>query len=231
MAELVSFTDGEQALEGWLLRPKGKARASVLIYPTIANRNPAMEARAAMFAEEGCLVMIADFYGEAVTSFDAAKQMGATLRKDWRHYRRRITASLEAFHALAGPQPIIAAGYCMGGQAALELARANAPVAAVASFHGLLDTQSPALCAIQPRVLVCHGHADPMVPPDQVAAFQAEMEAAQADWQRHIYARAVHGFTDPASDGRGVAGVGFNASADRQSWAAMMTLLDEVAPN
>ncbi len=116
----------------------------------------------------------------------------------------------------------------MGGQAALELARDSAPLEAVVSFHGLLDTGLPAEPgAITARILVCHGDADPMVPRSQVLAFWEEMDAAQANWHFHAYSGVKHGFTNPAKV-EGNRAVGYDASADRQSWAAMLELFDEV---
>ncbi len=53
------------------------------------------------------------------------------------------------------------------------------------------------------------------------------MDAAGANWHFHAYSGVKHGFTDPASDQRGLAAVGYNASADRQSWSAMLSLFDE----
>jgi dienelactone hydrolase len=122
-----------------------------------------------------------------------------------------------------------AIGFCMGGQAALETARDGADLAAVVSFHGLLDTKDAAEPgAVKARILVCHGDADPMVPRTQVAAFWEEMDAAGADWHFHSYSGVRHGFTDPGSDARGLEAVKYNASADRQSWAAMMELFGEL---
>lgn len=116
----------------------------------------------------------------------------------------------------------------MGGQAVLELARAGEDLAAVVSFHGLLDTKRLATAPVHPRILVCHGDRDPMVPREQVLAFWEEMDAAQAHWHFHAYSGVKHGFTDPASDTRGLPAVGYDPSADRQSWAAMLSLFDEV---
>jgi len=98
----------------------------------------------------------------------------------------------------------------------------------VASFHGILTTGAPASEPIRPRILVCHGDADPLVPREQVAAFQQEMDAVGANWHLHVYANVRHGFTDPLADIHGFDALGYNASADRQSWAALMGLLDEV---
>ena len=95
------------------------------------------------------------------------------------------------------------------------------------SFHGLLQTELPAEPGnITARILVCHGDADPMVPREQVVKFWQEMDAAGADWHFHSYSGVKHGFTNPAPTENPA--TAYNASADRQSWAAMLELFDEV---
>lgn len=227
----IPYRDGDLALTGWLARPVAKPRAAVVVFPTIANVNAAMERRAAMLAEQGYLAMIADFYGQAVESFEASGPLARKLRTDPHIYRARLRAAVAALGGLpeAAGLSMAAIGFCMGGQAALEAARDGAELAAVVSFHGLLDTQLVALPgAIKARILVCHGDADPMVPRAQVTAFREEMDATGADWHFHSYSGVRHGFTDPASDARRLDAVKYNASADRQSWAAMLSLFDEV---
>lgn len=104
----------------------------------------------------------------------------------------------------------------------------NLPLELVASFHGILTTAAPATEPIRPRMLVCHGDADPVVPREQVGAFQAEMDAAGANWHLHVYSGVKHGFSDPEADGHGLPALGYDASADRQSWAALLGLFGEV---
>jgi len=229
--ERVDYRDGGTALAGWLARPARRARAAVVVFPTIANVTPATRRRAAMLADAGYLALIADFYGEPVPNFEAAGPLAQRLRADVDAYRRRLTAAVAALRSLpdAAGVPLAAIGYCMGGQAALETARSGADLAAVVSFHGLLDTARPAgPGAIKARLLVCHGDADPMVPREQVLAFWQEMDAAGADWHFHSYSGVKHGFTDPGSDARGLPAIAYNASADRQSWAAVLSFFDEV---
>jgi dienelactone hydrolase len=55
-----------------------------------------------------------------------------------------------------------------------------------------------------------------------------ELGGAGANWHFHSYSGVKHGFTDPGSDARGMSAIGYDASADRQSWAAMLSLFDEV---
>lgn len=229
--ERVDYRDGDTALIGWLARPAGNPRAAIVIFPTIANATAAIERRAAMLADAGYLAMIADFYGQTVESFETAGALAKELRADVAVYRQRLTAAIAALlgHREAAGLPMAAIGYCMGGQAALETARDGADLVMVASFHGLLDTAKPALAgAIRPRILVCHGDADPMVPREQVLAFWREMDAAEANWHFHSYSGVKHGFTDPGSDARGMPAIAYDASADRQSWVALMSVLDEV---
>ena len=227
----VAYCDGDSQLTGWLAFPNGPARAAIVVFPTIMNVTPAVERRADMLAQAGYLAMIADFYGAPVESFETAGQLAQDLRQDAAVYRRRIASAVATLRAQpeAAARPMAAIGYCMGGQAALEAARDGADLAAVVSFHGLLNTERPAEPgAIKARILVCHGDADPMATRDAVNAFWHEMDEAGADWHFHSYSGVRHGFTDPASDARGVPAIGYDASADRQSWAAMLSLFDEV---
>ncbi|MBT0669009.1 dienelactone hydrolase family protein [Novosphingobium profundi] len=226
--EAVPYSHGGKDLTGWLARPAGAPRAAVVVYPTIANMIPLMETRAKALADAGYLAMVADFYGEPVESFEASFPMGTALREDWSFYRGNIGAAIDALGALAPELPMLAMGHCMGGQAALEAARMGANVKAVVSFHGTLDTKAPAKAGeISARVLVCHGDGDPLVPHEQVLGFWDEMNAAGADWHFHAYGQVRHGFTDPDSDHKTQEFLAYSRSADRQSWAAMLSFFDE----
>lgn len=228
--EQIDYAHGAVALTGWLARPEGAARGAVLILPTIVNANAAMERRARMLADHGFVAMIADLYGEPVPDFAASRPLADALRADVDHYRARLRAGLDALAQAAPGLTLAAIGYCMGGQAALELARDGAPIVLAASFHGILETGRPATAEtpLSARVLVCHGDADPLVPRSQVLGFWEEMDAAGANWHFHAYSGVRHGFTDPGSDARGMAAIGYDASADRQSWQALVGLLDEI---
>ena len=229
MSDLVSYRDGEQALAGTLFHPPQAPRAAVLVFPTIMNPTPSVIEKARSLAEHGYLAMIADFYGETPGSFDAARQLALDIRGTPEDYRSRLRAGLKALanHESAVGLPLGAIGFCMGGQAALELAREGAPLFAAVSFHGLLDTDAPAEPgAVQARILVCHGDADPMVPRAQVMKFWEEMDRAGGDWHFHSYAGVKHGFTNPVPTENPA--TGYDPSADRQSWAAMHSLFDEI---
>lgn len=225
----VEYEDAGTMLTGHVVRPEGTPRGAVLIFPTIMNPTPAVEAKAFALAQAGYLAMIADFYGKTPKDFTESRLFASEIRETPELYRQRLRASLRALASIEGADalPVFIIGFCMGGQAALELAREGAPVEAVVSFHGLLATDKPAGPGeISTRILVCHGDADPMVPREQVLKFWQEMDEARADWHFHSYAGVKHGFTNPATNDNPA--TQYDASADRQSWMAMHALFDEI---
>ena len=227
--EQIAYADGDCALTGLLVRPEGPPRAAVLVFPTIMNPTQSVMDKAQDLAANGYLAMVADFYGKAPDSFEESRELAMQIRQTPELYRQRLRASLKALatcDAAAG-LALGAIGFCMGGQAVLELAREGAPLFAAVSFHGLLNTDLPAdPGAVSARILVCHGDADPMVPREQVMSFWEEMDQAGADWHFHSYASVKHGFTNPAPNDNPA--TAYDASADRHSWAAMYSLFDEV---
>lgn len=228
--EKVGYSDRGTQLTGWLARPSGKPRAAIAVFPTIMNAAPNVLRRMPMLAEAGYLAFMADFYGEPVPDRAAAHALGTALRQDVEHYRARIKAALDMLAALPDRSNLAmgAIGYCMGGQAVLEAARMGADLKAVASFHGILSTDRAATTPIGARILVCHGDRDPLVDRDQVRTFQEEMDSVNANWHLHVYSGVKHGFTDPEADSHGIPALGYDPSADRQSWAATLQLFDEV---
>lgn len=224
--EPVSYTDRETALTGWLARPAGSPRAAIAVFPTIMNITPFVEAKAVALAEAGYLAFVADLYGRLPQDFSEASVAAEQTQAD-PAYRDRLFAALDALAELAPGVQQAAIGFCMGGQAALELARADADLTMVASFHGILETTQPAAKPIRPRILVCHGDADALVPRSHVLAFWEEMDAVGADWHFHSYSGVPHGFTNPNPSPM-TGAIAYNASADRHSWSAMMLMLDEV---
>lgn len=230
MLEPLAYADGDVALTGWLARPAGAARAAVAVFPTFINTSPGVEAKAQALADAGCIALVADFYGpdaphDAPSAFAAMER----LRADPVAMRRRLRATLAALAEVAPGLPTIAIGFCLGGMAVLELARDGAELALVASFHGLLATPLPATGPIAPRILVCHGDADALVPRADVLAFWEEMDRIGADWQFMSFAGVEHGFTNPLTPAR-EPNPAYHPRADRQSWAALMGLIDDIVP-
>lgn len=231
--EAINYSDGALALTGLLARPAGRPRAAVAVYPTIMNPSRVVKEKAQQLAQEGFLALICDLYGETPDSHEHARALSWPFKESPALFRSRAKAGLRALDVLEGVAglPKAAIGFCMGGRAVLELARMGEPLAAVASFHGLLDRLDGAEASpgsITARILVCHGDADELVSRAHVIDFWEEMDRAGANWHFHSYSGAPHSFTNPWEHDGVTPAVSYDASADRQSWAAMHGLFDEV---
>lgn len=232
----LSYHDGDQLLQGVLVRPSGTAttpRPGVLVFHEAWGVNDYTIRRARMLAEQGYVALAADMWGERYGPEQMQTAMGRTraFREQPLMLRARAAAAQRALATQDGvdAQRLAAIGYCFGGTTALELARSGASLRGVASFHGTLSTLAPATAAtpIAAAILVCTGAADPMIPPEQIAVFQQEMTAANADFQIQIFGGAVHSFSNPAADAIGMPGVAYHAAADRRSWQALLRFLGE----
>ena len=179
------------------------------------------------------VVLVADIYGADVRPNGPEQAMAAMmpLKNDRALLRTRMQASLATLqsqkHAAVDSAKLAVFGFCFGGCCALELARDGAPVKAAVSFHGTLDTPNTADANnIKGKVLVLHGAADPLVPKEQLPAFEAEMDAAGVDWQLVSYGGAVHSFTDPAADNLPM--MKYNPTVAARAFNTMGYLLKEV---
>jgi dienelactone hydrolase len=114
----------------------------------------------------------------------------------------------------------------MGGAIVLNMARAGEDLAAVVSFHGILETGGPPVQAgvIKGRVLALNGDNDAFVPKEQIDAFKKEMADAKVDAATVVYPGVKHGFTNPNAAKYGMPELAYNAEAAKSSWDAMLKL-------
>jgi len=208
-------------------------RPGVLIVPNVLGEKEQDRVTAERIAALGYVGFVADLYGQGKRttreSPDPATYMNA-LNADRPLLRDRLLASLAALHAL--PQVdaarTAAIGYCFGGKSVIDLARAGGDVRGIVAFHGIFDPPGDEYpTPIRAKLLICHGWDDPLAPPEAVTGLAAELSAAGADWQLHGYSGAGHGFTDASLTGATRPGFGYDANADRRSWAAMTQFLEE----
>lgn len=231
--ETILYKDGETTLEGHLAYDPaltGK-RPAVLIVHQWKGITDGEKRRAEMLAKLGYVAFVADIYGQGVrptTAQEAGAQAGK-YKSDRKLLRQRANAGLAWLRQndKVDAKRIAAIGYCFGGTAVLELARSGADIAGVVSFHGGLDSPTPADGKnIKCRVLALHGADDPFVAEKDLAAFEQEMRASGVDWQLNKYGGAVHSFTDWSADGS-MKGAKFDARADARSWEDMQQFFAE----
>lgn len=234
-AESVEYRHGEALLEGYLAYDDSIAgqRPGVLVVHEWRGLNDYAKRRAEQLAKLGYVAFAVDMYGKGVRAQDheEAAKLSGVYRNDRRLMRGRIQAALDVLrrHDRVDPARIAAIGYCFGGMTVLELARSGATISGVVSFHGGLETPTPAAAGqVHARILVLHGASDPWITQEQVAAFEQEMQTAGAACTVIQYEGAVHGFTVPEAGHDPSKGMAYHEAADQKSWKEMKAFLEQV---
>ena len=235
--QTVEYSAGEVKCKGIVAvdtAVEGK-RPGVLVVPEWWGVNDYATSRAKMLASMGYVAFVADMYGEGKITTDT-KQAGEwanEVRGNRPLMRARAGAALAQLKGQpeTNPDQTAAIGYCFGGTTVLELARDNAEVLGVASFHGgLAPGNAPTAEKINPKVAVYHGAADKAVSDTELTTFMDEMDSAAADWYLVAYGHAVHTFTNAASGNDPSTNSAYNEQADKRSWRDLKAFFSELFP-
>ncbi len=234
ITKTIDYQDGDTQLEGYLAyNETGAPLPAVLVAHDWSGRREFACKAAERVAAMGYAGFALDMYGKGIIGRDGDTEGNAALMNPYASdrvlLRQRINAALNAVREL--PQVdaarIAAMGYCFGGMCVLELARSGADVTGVISIHGIFAPGNAANEEITAKVLCLHGHDDPMVPPEQVLAFEKEMTDAGVDWQIHIYGDTMHAFTNPVANNPDF-GTVYKEKAAKRAYQSVANFLDEL---
>ena len=239
-SEEVTYKAGDRTLVGYVAWDANREgpRPGILVVHQWWGHSDYVRKRANMLAELGYTALALDMYGKgryARHPDDAMKFMNETI-SNIDVAKERFKAAYEVLqkHGTTNPDDIAAIGYCYGGAVVLHMARFGFDLDGAVSFHGMLATEAPAQKgAIKGKILVLHGEADPMVPPEQAEGFKKEMDTAEVDYTFVGYPGAKHAFTDEAATEKGKKfdmPLEYDAEADEKSWAETVKFLAEVFP-
>lgn len=238
VTENVQYTAGGAELAGYFAYDKNQSgkRPGVIVVHEWWGQSEYIRERARQLAELGYTAFAIDMYGDgkyADHPEDAQKFMMEAM-SNIPVAEERFKAALELLrqHKMVNSDQTAAIGYCFGGAVVLHMARIGTDLDGVVSFHGNLGSMhKPEPGDIKARILVCHGAADPFVPQEQIDAFKAEMEAADANYTFEAYDGAVHAFTNPGATAIGEKfelPLSYNEAADKKSWNAMKKVFQEI---
>jgi len=224
--------EGEDLESVFVGRRDGEARPTVILIPTVMGVSDLEIGFGRQLVELGYNALVADLFGKKFRGSPRDTMFAEMnrLRADRGALLRRLQSILDLAHGLGevADRQIVVAGYCFGGQCALDLARSGADLVAAVSFHGLFDPPGLPKRKIKAKVVAFHGWDDPMVPPDKVVALGNELTEAGSDWQIHAYGHVGHGFTNPHASDLQIDGVAYNALAAERSWTSFINLLEEL---
>jgi dienelactone hydrolase len=230
----IEYRDGALTCRGFLAYDEtktGRRPGVLVVHEAFGLGKHAMD-RAKMLAGLGYVAFAADMFGDRmqVSELPKAIEVITDLLGNPPKLLARADAALEVLRQ----RPEVDAarlggiGFCFGGSTVLQLARNGADLKGVVSFHGALTTKAPARAgSVKAGILSCTGADDPMIPADQVVAFEEEMRAAKADWQVIQYGNTLHSFTNPEADGSLNPAILYNEKTDKRSWAAMRDFFQE----
>jgi dienelactone hydrolase len=222
-----------ESLEGVFVgRRDDAARPTVILIPTVMGVSDLEIGFGRQLVELGYNAFVTDLFGKKFRGAPRDTMFGemGRLRGDRAALRKRLLAVLDQVRGLdqVKTNEIVVAGYCFGGQCALDVARSGADIAAAVSFHGLFDPPGLPPEKIKAKVVAFHGWDDPMVPPEAVVALGKELTEGGSDWQIHAYGHVGHGFTNPHASELQIDGVAYNALAAERSWTSFISLLEEL---
>lgn len=200
-------------------------RPLLLVMPNWLGVTETIIKRAEKMAGDKYVAFVACMYGEGKTAEGPPESQALMMavRADRVEGRKRVNAALSAMVAEATKRGIgdaskkAAVGFCFGGGNVLELARSGADLDAVVCLHGDLATTMPANKGeVKAAVFVIHGSRDPVAPKADRDALEAEMDAAEANWQLLDFGGRLHSFSEEETDMPGFAK--FHAGAAHQTY-------------
>jgi dienelactone hydrolase len=211
-------------------------RPGVLVVHEWWGHNEYVRKRARMLAGMGYTALALDMYGNGKQADhpEDAEKFASAVMKNAVVGEGRFMAALEFLKKQKNvdQKRIAAIGYCFGGGVVLHMVRLGVDLKGVASFHGSLATAKPAEPGvIKAKILVLNGDADKFTTQEQIESFKQEMKNAGADFQIISYPKAMHSFTNPDADMYAKIfnmPVGYNADADKKSWAELDKFLADI---
>jgi dienelactone hydrolase len=231
----VDYTLGDTTFAGQLVYDNdSKAlRPGLVMVPNWMGVNESALGKAKDIAGRDYVVLLADMYGKGVRpkNVDEARAQVHQVYADLPAMRARINAAVDALKAQAGKVPLQsgkvgALGFCFGGSTVLELARSGTELAGVVSLHGGLDSPAPAAAdSVKTPILVLNGAEDRGTTAENIAVFDAEMDAAGADWTFVNFSGAVHCFAE--ADANRPPGCVYNERAAKAAWRMMRGFFSE----
>jgi dienelactone hydrolase len=221
--QVVAYDVKGEAFEGYYTSPADNAPLVLLIHDWDGLTDYEVK-RADMLAEKGYAVFAADLFGAGVRPTDVKdrRQHTGELYKDRARMRSLIYGALDAARAKgARVNNAVAMGYCFGGAAVLEFARAGADMKGFVTFHGGLSApEGQDYSKTRGNLLILHGTADTNITMDHFARLADALEEKGVPHEMIAYGGAPHAFTVFGSDR-------YRKDADQKSWKRFGEFLEE----
>jgi len=186
-------------------------RSAVIVLPDVRGLFGFYEDLAVRFAEHGHPAIAIDYFGrtagteERPADFPFMDHVAETHSDGINADIAAAGAYLRERHLEA---ELYAVGFCFGGTVAWAAATHGHGLAGVIGYYGRTEVDRPAgdgpiwdRCHLmEGRLLALFGGADPAIPPENVARFEAALEEAGVDHEVVVYPGAPHSFFDRSQE-------------------------------
>ncbi len=223
---------GEQRYLGLLLRAADQQpTAAVALLPDWRGQSGLARDHALYLVQQGCVVVIADLYGDGFSPEDPS-QVGPMVKRLLDHRNegvQALDACIKAMRAHLGPNvPVFCLGYSAGGVVALDYGRSGANVAGIVVCSALLKTAASGMSTrIDAPVLILQGTQDVVSPMDVVSSVIEEMDAAGNDFRFELYGQTHHAFDNPEAGTDPTARLVYSPRAAARARLAIVEFLRE----
>lgn len=221
-----TYTIGETSFEGYVATNTAleQSKGTVLIVHDWDGLTDYEMRRADMLAALGYTAFAIDVYSTDVNpqGFEEYRAASGAMYADRATFQERLLGAIdEVTNITGGTENIIMIGYCFGGAAVLEAARAGADIDGFVAFHAGLGTpEGQDWASVMGPIQFFHGSADPVSGLADLAQTLSELEEAGVEHAAGVYGGARHSFTVfDSSD--------YLLDADQASWSGLQTFLSE----
>jgi carboxymethylenebutenolidase len=207
----------------YVARPPGDGPfPAVIMLHEFWGLKPEIIGKADALAQEGYVVIAPDMYrGQTTSWLPRAIYLALTIPE------AQVLGDLDGVFTWLREQPgvtpeeIIVMGFCYGGGKALAYSLQNPDLGGTGVFYGALESDPALLRRLPGPVLGIFGAEDQAPSPEQVAHFEAGLQAAGIDHEITIYDGVGHAFvTDIEAIRRG--------GAQGEAWAQFLAWLERV---
>jgi carboxymethylenebutenolidase len=206
---------------------------AVIILPDVRGLYRFYVDLAERFVTAGHHALAIDYFGRTAGVGDRENEwdyMPHTMQTTPAQVQADIAAAREALAERTGATRFVTLGFCFGGaQSNLAGANPDLGLEAVVSFYGMLDPRRAGLDTpdfpaplraahdIRTPVLALYGGADPLIPPEDIAAFDAALGTNSTPHEIVSYPGAPHSFFDRSFDE--------HAEASADAWRRVLDFL------
>jgi len=205
--------DGEP-VTGYLAAPEQGAdgASAIIVIHEWWGLNDNIRGVTERLAGEGYRALAVDLYrGELAEDPKTAMKLSRGLQQQAEQANDNLRQAYEFLAAQDAPR-IGVIGWCLGGRWSLRTALLLPDqVDATVIYYGSLVTDRDQLATLQMPILGNFGEADPLIPLDDIAAFEQILTELGKDVDVKVYPDAQHAFSNPS-------GTAYNPEAAQDAW-------------